>query len=119
MDFTWTEEAFGMLERGELRGEVLSSSGIVRSRVWGPCPRCGHAIDDQQTLTAIANLPGAAWRYAKASAPAPSLPDEPAFLDVDVSCGCGATHSGAPATASGCGVSFRVELPVRLADPGK
>ncbi len=108
-----------MLERGELRGEVISSSGIIRSRVWGPCPRCGHVIDDRQTLTAVANLPGTGWRHARAPAPAQSLPDEPDFLDVDVSCGCGAPHPGAPATTGGCGVSFRVELPLRLADPGK
>jgi len=31
---------------------------------------------------------------------------------VDVSCACGHAHPGAPADASGCGVSFRVEFAV-------
>ncbi|MDQ3152790.1 MAG: plasmid pRiA4b ORF-3 family protein [Actinomycetota bacterium] len=29
---------------------------------------------------------------------------------VDIGCGCGTTHPGAPADTTGCGVSFRVEL---------
>jgi hypothetical protein len=111
-DFTWTEKAFGMLERGELRGEVTSSRGIVHSRVWGPCPRCQHALDDQQTLTAVTNLPGGQWRGrgADVSDQAAGGQAEPKYCDVDVSCGCGDSHSGAPAGKTGCGVSFRVEL---------
>lgn len=104
-----------MLERGELHGEVISSRGIVRSRVWGPCPRCRHVIDDRQTLTAVANLPGGGWRYAPAPRPE-SLAAEPVFFDVDVSCGCGTSHPGAPAEATGCGVNFRVELPAQSAE---
>ena len=34
------------------------------------------------------------------------------FFPVDVSCACGHAHPGAPADASGCGVSFRVEFAV-------
>jgi len=111
-DFTWTEKAFGMLKRGELQGEVTSSRGIVRSRVWGPCPRCQHHLDDQQTLTAVTNLPGGQWRgrSADVSDQAADGQAEPTYCDVDVSCGCGDSHSGAPEGKTGCGVSFRVEL---------
>ncbi|GHG88864.1 hypothetical protein GCM10018780_07650 [Streptomyces lanatus] len=34
----------------------------------------------------------------------------PAVVTVDVTCGCGHTHAGAPEGTTGCGVSFRVEL---------
>ena len=65
VDYLWTEKAFGMLESGALHGEVVSRDGVIRSRVWGPCPRCqecGHEIDDRQTLTAVTNLMGGEWR---------------------------------------------------------
>jgi hypothetical protein len=40
-EYSWTEQAFEMLERSELRGEVvISRDGVVSSRVRGPCPRC-------------------------------------------------------------------------------
>lgn len=115
-DFRWTEKAFGMLERGELHGEVVSPHGIIQSRVWGPCPRCRHILDDQQTLTAVTNLPGGEWRGGGAVAPDQSGRGDtgPKFYDVDVSCGCGDRHSGAPEGKTGCGVSFRVELPEQL-----
>ena len=61
-DYSWTETAFDMLERHDLHGEVVSRDGIVRSRVWGPCPRCKHALDDRQTHTAVTNLMGGEWR---------------------------------------------------------
>jgi hypothetical protein len=108
-EFAWTERAFGMLERGEMRGEVTSSRGIIHSRVWGPCPRCQHALDDQQTLTAVTNLPGGEWRGWGTGRPTRGQA-EPRYYDVDVSCGCGDSHSGAPEGKTGCGVSFRVEL---------
>jgi hypothetical protein len=50
-DFSWTEKAFYMLQSGTLHGEVVSRQGIVSSRLWGNCPRCGHPLDDQQTHT--------------------------------------------------------------------
>ena len=119
-DFAWTEKAFGMLERGELHGEVTSSRGIVRSRVWGSCPRCQHALDDQQTLTAVTNLPGGEWRgrgVVVSDQPAGGQAG-PRYYDVDVSCGCGDSHSGAPEGKTGCGVSFRVELPEQVSGDG-
>jgi hypothetical protein len=117
-DFAWTEQAFGMLERGELRGEVVSDRGIIRARVWGPCPRCGHGLDDRQVLTAVANLPSDSWRYAPWRTRSGTESAVPTFREVDVSCRCGSSHPGAPEETTGCGVSFRVELPVRPAKPG-
>lgn len=117
-DFAWTEKAFGMIERGELHGDVISSRGIMRSRVWGPCPRCKHPLDDRQTLTAVTNLPSGGWRgvdfYPRTRSGAETA--EPVFYDVDVSCGCGDSHAGAPTGTTGCGVSFRVELPVQSSE---
>lgn len=116
-DYSWTETAFDMLERHDLHGEVVSRDGIVRSRVWGPCPRCKHALDDRQTHTAVTNLMGGEWRgpggagLGQPGAGAAGL----SFFPVDVSCGCGDSHPGAPAGKVGCGVSFRVELPLQPA----
>jgi hypothetical protein len=116
-DFAWTKRAFDMLERGELLGEVVSARGIISSHVWGPCPRCGHGLDDRQVLTAVANLPSEAWRYASPTGSTEGVLR--AFREVDVSCRCDTSHPGAPEQATGCGVSFRVELPVRPAEPGR
>ncbi len=117
-DYAWTETAFEMLERQDLHGEVISRGGIVRSRVWGPCPRCRHDLDDRQTHTAVTSLMG--WQPRGRGGTDPGQPgvgdaDAP-FIAVDVSCGCGTSHPDAPAGQAGCGVSFRVELPLHIAD---
>lgn len=41
---------------------MIVSRGIVRSRVWGPCPACGHDLDDRQTHTAVTGVFGGEWR---------------------------------------------------------
>jgi len=112
-DLVWTEKAYEKLQDGgDLHGEVISRDSVMASRVWGPCPRCSHFIDDRQTLTALANLMG-----VRGSGPdAPTGTTGVRFAQVDVSCGCTDTHEGAPAGRTGCGISFRVELPVQ--DPG-
>ncbi len=108
-DFAWTEKAFEMLTKGQLHGEATDKDGIVSSRVVGPCPRCAHDLDDPQTHSAVTNMLGGEWR----GLPPASLETAPVYLTVDVSCGCNKPHSGAPAGRIGCGVTFRVELPVR------
>jgi hypothetical protein len=116
VDYVWTEKAFEMLERGDLHGEVVSRNDVVLSRVWGPCPRCGHALDDRQTHTAVTNLMGRERRRAGGTeTEPPGQAISPVFHRVDVSCGCGDRHSGAPAGQTGCGVSFRVEVPIQSA----
>jgi len=120
-DYSWTEKAFEMLECNDLQGEVVvSRDGIVSSRVWGPCPRCRHALDDRRTHTAVTNLMGGEWRGPGGAGPGqPGSEDAGlAFFPVDVSCGCGDGHAGAPAGTTGCGVSFRVELRLQPAGSG-
>ena len=115
-DYSWTETAFHMLEHDDLQGEVvISQDGVVRSRVWGPCPRCRHVLDDRQTHTAVTNLMGGEWRGPSVSGPGQPGDSDPGpqYFPVDISCGCGDSHSGAPAGTTGCGVSFRVELAVQ------
>lgn len=103
----WTDEASGMLRDGRLSARAFAADGVLSSRVWGPCPRCGHLLDDRQVHTAIVTGPRG-WplrRRRRAVAPPP-------VLEVDVGCGCRHTHPGAPEDVSGCGVGFRVELTV-------
>jgi hypothetical protein len=109
-DMVWTEKAYEKLqEGGDLHGEVISRDGVMASRVWGQCPRCSHFIDDRQALTALASLMG-----VRGSGPGASTgTTEVRFAQVDVSCRCGDPHKGAPAGKTGCGISFRVELPVQ------
>ncbi len=115
VDYAWTEKAFDMLEREALHGEVVSRDQIIRSRVWGPCPRCRHALDDQQTHTAITNLMGQPGRGPLPTGPTADEETGLTFFAVDVSCDCGQNHPGAPNGKTGCGVSFRVELPLQSA----
>lgn len=115
-EYKWTKIAFEKLGRGELHGELIASRGIVRSRVWGECPACEHHLDDRQTHTAVTSAFGGEWRGTARG-------DDNgeaglAYCEVDVSCGCGHAHPGAPADRTGCGTSFRVELLVR-ADEGQ
>jgi hypothetical protein len=107
--FEWTEKAFMTIESGKLHGEVIVSRGIVRSRVWGECPACGHDIDDRQTHTAVTGVFGGELRDTVRQGGG-TRAAEPAYYQVDVSCGCGRAHPGAPAERTGCGASFRVEL---------
>ena len=109
-DYSWTERAFEQLEAGVLSGEIKARNNVAWSRVRGPCPRCGHPIDDEQTLTAITGLsrPGSGSKEILSS-----------HMSVDITCGCGERHTGAPDGVYGCGVSFRVDLPVQDAGSGR
>lgn len=102
--FVWTERAFELLEAGALQAEIQERRlGGRWSHVWGKCPRCGHAIDDWQPLSAVTGLVAGRRRDSAAR-------DVIDVELVDIGCGCGTTHPGAPAGTTGCGVSFRVEL---------
>ena len=96
----------GMLTKGQLHGEATDKEGIVSSRVVGPCPRCGHGLDDPQTHSAVTNMLGGEWRGLSPT----GQEKAPAYLTVDVSCGCHEPRSGTPAGRTGCGVTFRVKL---------
>jgi hypothetical protein len=116
VDYSWTAKAFEMLERGDIGGNAVSRDGVVGSRVRGPCPRCGHDLDDRQTHTAVTNLMNGEWRSKGVAGT--GQPDEGnadlVYFPIDVSCGCGDSHPGAPPGTTGCGVSFRVELLLQL-----
>lgn len=102
--FVWTERAFDLLETGKLKAEIQERRPGVRwSHVWGQCPRCGHRIDDWQPLSAVTGLVGG-------RRPDSAARDTADVEPVDIGCGCGTTHPGAPADTTGCGVSFRIEL---------
>lgn len=111
-DYSWTEKAFNMLKQGDLQGEMTIRDGIITSCVWGSCPRCNHALDDRQTHTAVTNLMGGTRRGSSGSGTPDGIGIGSVFFAVDVSCGCGNSHPDAPTGTSGCGVSFRVELPL-------
>jgi hypothetical protein len=102
--FRWTEHAFALLEIGKLHAEIQQPRPGVRvSHVWGPCPRCGHPLDDWQTLSAVTGL-------VRSRRPDSAAHDTSDVEPIDVGCGCGMTHPGAPPDTTGCGVSFRIEL---------
>jgi hypothetical protein len=102
--FVWTERAFEFLQIGRLRAEIQQSHpGVEASHVWGQCPRCGHHVDDWQPLSAVTGLIGS-------RRPNSAVRDTTDIETVDVGCGCGTVHPGAPADTTGCGVSFRIEF---------
>jgi hypothetical protein len=102
--FLWTERAFELLEADKLKAEIQERRpGVRSSHVWGQCPRCGHQIDDWQPLSAVTGLVGG-------RRPDSAARDTADVELVDVGCGCGTTHPGAPGDTTGCGVSFRIEL---------
>ena len=114
----WTEIAFEELQDGRLQGEVITSHGVVRSRVWGECPACGHGLDDRQTHSAVTSAFGGEWRGTEDTG-GDTGGAEPVYFEVDVSCGCEHAHPGAPSGRIGCGASFRVELLVETDESGR
>lgn len=106
--FEWTERAFELLAEGRLQAEIHRLlPGVLSAHVWGQCPRCRHQLDDWQALSAVT---GSVTSRRPGSDPL----DDVTVVDID--CGCGTVHAGAPGGTTGCGVSFRVELE---ADDGK
>jgi hypothetical protein len=109
-------KALDFYQRRELQVEAFETEGVVSAQVWGTCPRCGHDLDVQMTLsTVIATLRGGygLWKKTATQRAVSATPDKPDT--VEVACGCGRTHPGAPDQVTGCGVSFR--LPTAPPDP--
>lgn len=96
----WTARAYELLEDEVLHVEVHTKGGVVSARVWGICPRCGHDLDDRQVQTAVADLMTRGGEH----------PPLGVIPPIDITCGCGQSHIGAPERVTGCGVSFRVEV---------
>jgi hypothetical protein len=100
--------ALGLYEAGLLQVQAFDTEGVVSAQVWGTCPRCGHDLDVQLTLSVpIIGVRGErglwAGRDRRGTPDSPGIPDT-----VEVGCGCGRAHPGAPENVTGCGVSFRL-----------
>ncbi|MFI8237804.1 hypothetical protein ACIF83_11200 [Streptomyces sp. NPDC085866] len=105
-EFTWTDRAYDLLEQKLLQAEVkVVDGGVLTTWVWGCCPRCSGQLHDVQDHTAVGDFTGSRGGPGVAGGAL-----EPAFVRVDVTCGCGVAHANAPENTTGCGVTFRVEL---------
>ena len=99
----WTLKARDLVADGRIKGRYRITSGIASVHVWGMCPRCeDHLLDVRRTLTAV--IPG--------DRSSPATPSAQSTAPVDVDCGCSHEHDGGPPGSRGCGVSFRIELPL-------
>src|SRR5260370_11482782 len=107
-DEAWARQAFDLYQRRELQVQAFDTEGVVSAQVWGTCPRCGHALNIQKTLsTPVAALRGGRGLWAALTRrDVPAAPGIPGA--VEVGCGCGKSHPGAPEQITGCGVSFRL-----------
>jgi hypothetical protein len=103
--FRWTERAFHLIESGRIQADMVVGEGVVTATIGGPCPRCGHQFVDRQVGQAVT-----AVRGGHRGEPLPRT------AVIDVSCGCGETHTGAPGEITGCGVAFRVQLVLDTGD---
>jgi hypothetical protein len=101
-DEAWAQRALDFYQRRQLQVQAFNTEGVVSAQVWGTCPRCGHDLDIQMTLSA----PVITWRGGWLSPGQRKDSGVPA--DVEVGCGCGFSHAGAPEHVTGCGVSFRL-----------
>lgn len=114
-DEAWARQALELYQRRQLQVQAFDTEGVVSAQVWGTCPRCRHEMNVQQTLsTPITGVRGSRglWpsRTRRKGPTAVGVPET-----VEVGCGCGRIHPGAPEHVSGCGVSFR--LPASPPDP--
>src|SRR5664280_331193 len=47
----WARQAFDLYQRGQLQVQAFNTEGVVSAQVWGTCPRCGHELNIQKTLS--------------------------------------------------------------------
>src|SRR5260370_35872520 len=50
-DEAWARQAFDLYQRRELQVQAFDTEGVVSAQVWGACPRCGHELNIQMTLS--------------------------------------------------------------------
>jgi hypothetical protein len=97
----WTQRALALYQSGQLRIAPFNTDGVISVQVWGACPRCPHSVDVQMTLTApVIAFRGGLSRVGRNDAGIPPY--------IEVGCGCGLAHDGAPEHVTGCGVTFRL-----------
>ncbi|MFF3286143.1 hypothetical protein [Streptomyces sp. NPDC003023] len=99
--YEWTERAFRLLETERLTVSPHGTDDAPVFVVAGPCPRCDHHFVDRQVTVALTGMGGVSRGDDS---------DASRSVVLDVTCGCGAAHEDAPEGATGCGVSFRIEL---------
>ena len=100
LDAQWTDKAYDLIEAGTLTARMLVDDKRYTAVVAGQCPRCGHHLETVLPLTG----------YVRDYAVRGIGDDVPTQVNVDVLCGCGIPHAGAPPETPGCGVGFRVEF---------
>lgn len=104
-DARWARAAMDLFRSRRLQVAPFDTAGVVSAQVWGTCPRCGHDIDVQPTLTAPVPEGRGLWAalIGRTTSSRQGIPDS-----VEVGCGCVRPHPGAPDKVLGCGVSFRL-----------
>jgi hypothetical protein len=113
-DIRWAREAMDLYRGQRLAVAAFDTIGVVSAHVWGSCPRCGHDINVQPTLTVPVPETRGLWTALTGRA-APMRQGIPESVEVD--CGCGRSHPGAPEEVLGCGVSFRLPTAPPPAEP--
>jgi hypothetical protein len=103
-DPQWARRAMDLFRAHRLQVKAFDTNGVASAHVWGTCPRCGHDLNHQPTLTVP--VPEARGVWAMLTGRAPNRPE--ISENVEVGCGCEHTHPGAPKDVKGCGVSFRL-----------
>ena len=96
------KKALDFYQRRELQVAAFNTDGVVSAQIWGTCPRCGHSLNIQVTLSAPIITWRGVWRPIGRKDPA-EVPE-----NVEVGCGCGLVHARAPEHITGCGASFRL-----------
>ncbi len=99
-DQALAERALDFYKRRQLQVQAFNTEGVVSAQIWGTCPRCAHSLDVQMTLSAPVVTRGG---WSSIGRKDPKIPAE-----IDVGCGCGLSHNGAPGNVTGCGANFRL-----------
>lgn len=103
-DYEWTKQAFDAIKERKLRRRLIVHDGkVLAARVDGDCPRCDDPLSFSLSLVGVLSEGGVLGRDAALAG---------TTYPVDMQCGCGLTHRGAPEDVTGCGIWFRVELKV-------
>jgi hypothetical protein len=107
-DEKWALEALEFYKQGKLHVQAFDTEGVISAQAWGTCPRCGHELNVQATLSApvVGSRAGRGLWAAITRREAPASAGVPE--SVDVGCGCERDHPGSPTEVTGCGVSFRL-----------
>jgi hypothetical protein len=105
-ELVWAEQAFQLWKRRELQVQAFDADGVVSVQVWGPCPRCGHPLNVQKTLTAAVSEVRGLWGTLTGGDRHVTTSTIPKM--VEIGCDCESIHDGGPTGQHGCGVSFRL-----------